>query len=238
MRRLFAGAAILLLVGACSSDEASSGTTVATAQPSTESSPRLDEALAVAAAFTEARSERDIDKLTAHSVDGFISGFVVLSTAAMPAEFVWQDAVGWSTEFLGCEITEPSVTTPTVRCDVTHHNAISEALGVGPYPGKYHLKVRFEGDQWLGKTLARTAVTESHQTEFPILDFTVETWRPFVKWLKETHPEDVDQMLGPTVQADVEFLIVAGERNPLLGDDSTALWGERTMEFVAMRTSS
>lgn len=51
-----------------------------------ESRSRLGETLAVASAFTEARSERDMDKLTANSVDGFISGFVFLSTAAMPAE--------------------------------------------------------------------------------------------------------------------------------------------------------
>lgn len=121
---------------------------------------------------------------------------------------------------------------------MTRHNSISRALGVGPYQGKYHLKVRFEGAQWLGKALGGTAVTESHQTEFPIFDFTVETWRPFVKWLEVTHPADIDRMLGPTVQTDVEFMIVAGERSPLLSDESSVLLRERTAEFVAMHSSN
>lgn len=107
-------------------------------------------------------------KLAANSIEGFINGLVVLSLAEMPAEFAWQEAVGWSIEVEGCQVTDADEATPTVRCDVTHMNAISEWLGVGPYPGAYHLKVLFPGDEFLGVPITTTSVSESHQTEFGI----------------------------------------------------------------------
>jgi hypothetical protein len=120
---------------------------------------------------------------------------------------------------------------------VTHDNTISRALGVGPYSGGYHLKVLFAGDEMLGTPITSTSVTESHQTEFPIGDFTTETWRPFVTWLEEHHPDDLDLMLGSTVEPDVEFMVSASQRRPLL-NDSIALWRRYTSEFVAQLTDS
>jgi len=233
--RTLAIAVIALLTTAGCSEGTTNVTPVerSTTEPhSAQLSPRLREALIVATAFTEGRADRDIEAMSANSIDGFINGLIVLSLTEMPAEFAWQQAVGWTIEVEGCEVAEADETTPTVRCDVTHDNSISRALDVGPYPGRYHLKVLFSGDEMLGKTIASTSVTESHQTEFPVLDFTTETWRPFVAWLEEHHPADVDVMLGSAVEPGVEFMLVAGERKPRLTEESILLWRQHTADFI------
>ena len=171
--------------------------------------------------------------MSANSIEGFINGLIVLSLGEMPAEFAWQDAVGWTIQVEGCEVTEADETAPTVRCDATHNNTISRALDVGPYPGRYHMKVLFAGDEMLGTPITSTTVTESHQTEFPIRDFTLETWRPFLTWLEAHHPDDMDLMLGSAVEPGVEFMLIAGERKPLLSEESIALWRQYTAEFAA-----
>jgi hypothetical protein len=201
-------------------------------QPAAPLSPRVREALSVATAFTEGRADRDVEEMSANSIEGFINGLIVLSLGEMPSELAWQEAVDWTIHVEGCEVTDADETRPTVRCDVTHHNAISRALGVGPYPGSYHIKVLFAGDEMLGTPITSTSVTESHQTVFPTLDFTTETWRPFVTWLEEHHPDDVDHMLGSAVEPGVELMLVAGERKPLLDEASITLWHRHTAEFT------
>jgi len=234
MRTLAVASIALFTTAGCTqgTSDVRSSETPTTEQATAELSPRLQEALVVATAFTEARSDRDIEEMSANSIEGFINGLIVLSLEEMPTEFAWQEAVGWTIQVEGCEVTEANEATPTVRCDVTHNNSISRALDVGPYPGSYHLKVLFSGDEMLGKPIASTSVTESHQTEFPILDFTTETWRPFLRWLEEHHPADIDVMLGSAIEPGVEFMLTAGERIPLLNDESILLWRQRTAEFI------
>lgn len=226
---------VLSAVTACSTGAAD--TISSSSQPAAQSTagldPRLREALDVATAFTEGRSERDIERMSANSTEGFINGLVVLSLGQMPAEFAWQEAVGWTMEVEGCEVTHADERRPSIRCDVIHENAISQALGVGPYPDSYHIKVLFPGDEILGVPITATSVSESHQSEFPIEDFTTETWRPFVEWLGGVHPEDVDRMLGPPIEPGVEFLLVAGERRPLLDDESISLWRRHVRQFAS-----
>lgn len=224
MRLTVAAISVAIVIAACS-DAAQSNDT------DTTISPRLIDALDVATAFTEGRAERDLKKMMANAIDGFINGFVVLSMEEMADEFEWLDAVGWSMRLDGCELTEANEDTPTVRCDVTHSDSISESLGVGPYPGSYYIKVRFPGDEVLGTPIEETVVTESHQTEFPILAFTTDTWRPFLRWLEERSPGEAETMLGFPVPQGVEFLVVAGERPPRLTDDSIELWRKWVVEF-------
>lgn len=239
-RALTIASVVLLISAACV--ERSTNSTLSDVpleeQTAGELSPMVHEALAVATTFVEGRSERNIEKMTDNSIEGFINGLVVLSLAEMPAEFAWQEAVEWRMQLEGCEVTEADETTPTIRCDVNHHNTISRALGVGPYPGSYHIKVLFAGDEMLGVPITATMVTESHQTEFPILDFTNQTWRPFITWLEETHPEDIDLMLGPAVEPGVEFMVVAGQRKPSLNEGSVSLWQQYSAEFAAEFTDS
>ena len=232
---MISAVAILVMAVACS--PVGDGVTLGTATSTQPSGARIQEALQVAQQFTEARVERDIEKLAANSVEGFINGFVVLSVQEMPSEFAWQEAIGWEIALHRCQVTEADEATPTIRCDVTHSNAVSEALGVGPYEGSYHLKVRFEGDDWLGQTLTRTAVVESHQTEFPVFAFTVETWRPFAEWLEQNHPDGVDSMLGSPVLDNVGLMLEEGERRPLLTENSIDLWLQLSREFVDERAT-
>lgn len=199
-----------------------------------ELSPQLEEALAVATAFNLARADMDIEGMSESGIEGHVNGFFVSSLETIPDEFDWLMAVGWTTEVQGCEITNPDLTGTTVRCDVTHSDALSDALDQGPYEGAYHMRVGYAGDEKLGVTINETTVTESLFMDFPSFQFTSGTWRPFVTWLEDNHPEDVSSMFAGEVQSnDIEFLLRVGERKPSLSEESVALWAQYTAEFVA-----
>lgn len=211
--------------------------TPTTAPEATEElSPELEQALAVATAFTEARTVGDIQGMNANGVEGHINGFIVGSLEEMPDEFAWQDAVGWVMEVQGCEVTNPELSRTTIRCDVLHNNTISQALGEGPYEGAYHMKVMYAGDEKLGVPITETTVTESLQIDFPTFQFTVGTWRPFVAWLEENHPQDIDTMLAGEVQSEIEMMLTNGERRPSLSQESIDLWRQHLAEFVAQQS--
>ncbi len=210
------------------------GTPTTIPEASEELSPQLQDALAVATAFTQARADRDIQSMNDNAIEGHINGLIVGSLGAMPDELAWQEAVGWSMEVEGCEGSHHEVGGSTVRCDVSHSNSISEALGEGPHEGAYFMKVLHAGDEKGLTPINETTVTESLQISFPVLEFTISTWRPFVAWLETNHPEDVSLMFASEVQSgDVELMLAAGEREPSLSEESIALWSQYTTEFVA-----
>ena len=199
-----------------------------------ELSPQLQEALDVATAFTQARADRDIDAMVANAVEGHINGFIVGSLELMPEELDWQDAVGWSIEIKGCEVTNPDLANTSVECQVAHSNAISEALGEGPFEGSYTMKVMYAGDEKLGVPITETTVTESLFFTFPATEFTTSTWQPFLTWLEKNHPEDVDAMLAGELSPDVQVaMVAAGERGPQITPEATDLWRQYAAEFVA-----
>lgn len=203
-----------------------------------ELDPQLEEALAVAGAFTQARADHDIQGMEDNAIEGHINGFVAGSLELMPDEFAWQEAVGWTMQVDGCELTIPDVADTRIRCDVTHSDAISEALGVGPYLGSYHMKVQYAGEEKLGVPIEETTVTESLQIDFPASEFTSQTWRPFVTWLEANHPDDVAQMLGAEVGPnEVALMLSVGERRPNLSQESIDLWRQHVNEFVEDQTS-
>lgn len=203
-----------------------------TPEATEELSPELEEAVAVAMAFTEARRDRDIQAMNANGIEGHINGFVVGSLEAMPDEFAWQEAVGWVMEVQGCEVTNPELNSTTVRCDVVHQNAISQALGEGPDEGAYHMKVMYAGDEKLGVPITETTVTESLQIDFPSSGFTAGTWRPFTAWLEQNHPQDIDSMFAAE-QGSLPVMLSGGERQPSFSPESIELWRQYVAEFVA-----
>ncbi len=196
--------------------------------------PLIEEALAVATAFTQGRADQDIDEMKANGIDGHIQGFLGNSFETMPDEFAWQQAVGWTIEVTECEITNPDIANTRVTCHVTHSNDISRALERGPFDGAYHMRVMYEGDQKLNVTITRTTVTESLEYHFPQSEFTTGSWRPFVTWLEQTYPEDMNLMLGPpTPQGHEDGLVPPGDRPPLTTPESIELWRQHVQEYVS-----
>jgi hypothetical protein len=212
-------------------------TPTTTPEATEELSPELEEALAVATAFTEARRDRDIEKMKVNAVEGHINGFIVSSLETMPSEFAWLDAIGWDMEVKGCEVTNPELSRTTIRCDVIHNNTISQALGEGPFEGAYHMKVMYAGDEKLGVPITETTVSESLQIDFPSFQFTVGTWRPFVTWVEENYPQDIDTMLAGEVQpGEIEMMLTIREHRPSLSQESIDLWRQHAAEFVAQQS--
>ena len=126
-------------------------TVVPTTEPEASLDPQLEEALAVATAFTQARADRDFEAMQEHSIDGFIAGFLAQSYQLMPAEIgmarrprmVNRNPVMRGDQLrLGQYARRSSVT-------VAHSNAISEALGRGSF--RWNV---FDEDQVRGRQFA------------------------------------------------------------------------------------
>jgi hypothetical protein len=168
------------------------------------------------------------------AVEGHIIGFVVGNLARMPEEFAWQRAVGWVTEMSECELTSSDPSNTKVSCTVTHQNAMSEALGQGPFEGAYEMRIMYEGDSKLGVEITETTVTEALGIRFPVSEFVNGTWRPFTTWLETSYPTDYEVMLGAEI-GDSEFfrMLSAGWRIPTTTPESLDLWERRVAEFVA-----
>jgi hypothetical protein len=234
------GAAIVLLTQAneeppVASDPAPTTLAVPTTEPETtgELSPQLQEALAVATAFTEGRANRDIEVMRDNGIEGHVNGFFVGSLERMPQEFAWLEAVGWTTDIGACEVINPDPEVPTVECAATHSNAISSALGEGPFDGVYRMKLQFAGSEKLGTPIDQTSVTEALDIVFPSNGFVVGTWRPFLAWVEEAHPGATAGMLGTEVgPTEVPMVISQGQQVPLLTDESIDLWRQYSAEFV------
>ena len=209
-------------------------TPTTTPDASEELNPQLQEALDVATAFTQGRADLDIEAMSENSVEGHVNGFIVGSLELMPEELDWQDAVGWSIQIEGCEVTNPEVTNTRVECQVLHSNAISESLGEGPFEGNYIMRVMYAGDEKLGVAITETTVAEALSFTFPVQEFTTGTWQPFVAWLEENHPDDLDAMLAGELSPDSLALFVShGERTPRINPEATELWRQHVAEFVA-----
>lgn len=99
------------------------------------------------------------------------------------------------------------------------------------------MKVMYAGDEKLGVPITETTVTESLQIDFPSFQFTVGTWRPFVAWVEENYPRDIDKMLAGEVQSgEIEMMLAIGERRPSLSQESIDLWHQHVAEFVAQQS--
>lgn len=191
-------------------------------------------ALAIATGFFEARAGGDADAATSFAFEGHINLGLAESLAAMPDEMAWLDATGWRTEVDTCTVTSPDPANLRVTCTVTHDNAWSRALGLGPYPGEYY--IRIEEGEVFGQVLEQPKITQV-VSRFIGTAFLPEAWNPFVSWVETNHPDDVDTMFLPSNFFE-EGLFLPGERHPSLTPESIELWRQYTEEFVAEKTGN
>jgi hypothetical protein len=216
-------------------------TTVADAAPTTEPAPettldpQLQDALRVATAFYAAGASGDVDVMQSHVLlDGHTVSILGMASVEQPeSEIAWREAVGWSTEVDECVLTNPDVRNTSITCHATHRNAISDALGVGPYWGRQHLKVLYEGDTKLGTLIDTTIVSQGFEIEFATTAFRTEVGDPFLAWLEANHPEDVEKMIDFTASAGVVRAVLFSDGVPVLTPESIGLWRQHTAEFVA-----
>ena len=193
--------------------------------------PRVEDALETARTFMQGFADRDLETVTSHAVEGHVFGLIRDSFDQFPEEFAWLDAIGWTITVDGCEITNPEPANTKITCDVSHENAWSRALDVGPYRGEFPMRVMHEGDDYLGTEIQRSTVTTRTYAQFQLSSFLRETWDPFVAWVDDNHPEDLAVMFTP--QTFPEIAILAGQPTPSLTAESIALWRDHTQTFVA-----
>lgn len=96
------------------------------------------------------------------------------------------------------------------------------------------MKVMYAGDDKPSVPITETIVTESLQVDFPSFQFTVGKWRPFIAWVEENYPQDIDTMLAGEVQSgEIEIVLAIGERRPSRSQESIDLWRQHVGELVA-----
>ena len=173
----------------------------------------------------------DFEVVVANAMEGHVFGFLVDSFDLLPAEFAWREAVGWSMEVNRCEIKNPDPTNTTINCIVTHETAWSRAMDAGPYESEFPLRVLHEGDSTLRGTIERSTVSERAHAQFPQTVFVEEAWEPFLDWLEQNHPDDIQTMFGATTFTDIGLL--PGQPLPAVTPESIELWQEHTASFVA-----
>ena len=131
--------------------DASSTTTSATAPASSTTEavaptgdpavdPKVETALETARAFMQGLADRDLETVTSHAMEGHVFGLIRDAFDRFPEEFAWLDAIGWTITVDECEITNPDPTNTKITCDVSHENAWSRALDVGPYRGEFPMR--------------------------------------------------------------------------------------------------
>jgi hypothetical protein len=212
-----------------------SATTSTVPPPSTTTSaapldPRVEEALEVATEFMHGFADRDMEVIEATSVEGHVFAFTVDAFERFPDEFAWLDAIGWVLTVNDCTVTNPDVDNTTITCSVTHENAWSRALGVGPYDGEFFVGVSIPGQSnWVYPDRDEPVVTTRAFAQFPTFFFTRETWEPFIDWVDANHPDDLPLMLS-SIQPPETSMLSAW---PTLTPESIELWRTRTEEFVA-----
>lgn len=161
-------------------------------------------------AFMEARDAWDGEATVA-----LVAGDAVIDDFATTAEeFLaladWHRAIGARNEASVCR--EMREGPPAeVRCFYEVENAWSRALGVGPFAGS---SIYF--------TIADGQITELSNT-FNTARFSPQVWEPFVGWVSDTHPADIDVMFS--AERDLTS-------DPNLTPESIALWEQYTDEFV------
>ncbi len=162
----------------------------------------------IARSFVEARDTWDAERAIAL----FAPDAVINDLAGTPGGYrdllAWYEAVGWRVMVDECVVTLTG-STAEVTCTYTHENAWTRALSVGPFSGSSY---RF--------TIANGQIQELDHT-FDASRFSTQAWDVFYRWVRDNHPEDIDQMYE-----------VAGSV-PRITPASNALWELYTNEFVA-----
>lgn len=204
-----------------------------TAIPEEALDPRLQDAVSVATAFSEASAAGDIEEMQSLALqDGHtlsILGMVGIEVAE--SEIAWREAVGWTTDVDECVLTNPDVQDTRITCHFTHDNAISDALGVGPYWGRQHFEVLYEGDTKFSTVIDKTTIAYGLTVEFATTAFRTEAADRFLTWLEASHPDDVETMID--FSGSESKVVRFGNGVPNLSTQSIDLWRQHVAEFIA-----
>ncbi|HZD17056.1 MAG TPA: hypothetical protein VE669_02830 [Actinomycetota bacterium] len=184
-----------------------SGTTPA-AEPET-ASPVAPAPVEVAQGFVEAFGAFDADRAIAYLADDVdLSNLDAKTVEAFPLELALLEAMGYEQILVEpCRETGTSASGTTVRCPIDWHAIRSDEIGLGPYPGNWHLTVR-DGE------------IASVSLDWNIERFSPQMWEPFAAWVSTEHPRSGAMMFN------------ADHTNFQLTEESVRLWERRTREYV------
>ena len=196
--------------------------------------PRIEDGLSTAIAFAEAQAGLDIDAMLAVG-DGSNSLWGVLSggSATTPLEADFRDAVGWSETVRDCAVSSTNEIGLNVTCSLVVVTAFSQALDVEARTDEVRYTVRYEGETHVGQTLDKTRVVDRLHSMLDRDRFDAEAWTPFVTWIEETHPDDLDAMFVDHAAGDLWYL---GVGVPALTTESVDLWRQHTSEFASAQS--
>jgi hypothetical protein len=171
-----------------------------------------DEAVRTAIRFIEARDQWDGESVRSLVADdAVIDDFAVATAEDYLANAEFERITEW--RFLQPQCAATEVDPPVeVTCAYVMQNALSEALGVGPYTGT-SIEFVIEDGQI------------RHVTHhFDYSQYSVQAFEVFTRWLVDAHPGDIDVMLDTADD---------GSAMRSTTPESLALWAQRIPEFVA-----
>lgn len=165
--------------------------------------------------FIEAQDAWDADAATALlAPDAVIKGSgLVTEVEQYASNFAWYQALDWRWAVEECNQT--TVGPPAeVRCTLTHQNAWTRALGVGPYSGS-------SIDFVIGNGQIQELTDDTDLSAF-----SPEAWGVFTKWVTANHPSELGVMIRRQGLTSI----------PIVTPEALALWEQYTNEFVASVT--
>ena len=187
--------------------------------------PRIEEGLALAIAYAEADAVLDFETKADLGIE-------TRSPESYEVDLEFREAIGWTDAISDCAVSSSNPIGMTVICTVTQTTAFSQALGVAPAVTDRTYTVRYEGEvEFLGgPTLDKTRVLTVAASDRDMARWANEAWEPFVAWIQENHPEDVDVMFTELIGSGIWQ---GGRGVPAPTAESNALWRQYTAEFVA-----
>lgn len=186
---------------------------------------RIDEGLAVATAYAEADAVLDFETKADLGIE-------TRTPESYQLDMEFREAIGWTEAVSDCAVSSSNPIGMTVICTVTQTTAFSQAMGVAPAVTDRTYTVRYEGEvEFLGgPELDKTRVLTVAASDRDMARWANEAWEPFVAWIQENHPEDVDVMFTELIGSGVWQW---GRGVPAPTAESNALWLQYTAEFVA-----
>lgn len=199
--------------------------------------PVVEDNAATGLAFMRARAVGDAALAMGLAADGQIELGLVNGLDRMPLAVEWMQAVGWEIEFDdGCELSVPEPANTWLSCTEYVRTEWSRALGVGPYEMTVELRInKGEHAPEIYQGLTKPTVT---QMNIPTIDpnFRSEVWQPLVAWIEAIEPHAAGQLLLGASDPDTD-VFWAGERRPLISEETIELWRSVTSDFVLARTT-
>lgn len=171
----------------------------------------------VATGYVEALAAYDLTRAESYlsgDPDLRLWGGVPTDLAGWRAAQAWNQAVDFQMEPGTCRTDAPdTAASATVECPYTYQAFGSADLGLGPY----------KGSTWSVTVEDGTVVAASDQFAYNTNGYSRDVWEPFLAWVTENHPKDVDVMYtdGGATQATT--------------DRSNALWHQHLIQYLAAK---